>query len=171
MLTALLAKKIVGNPQLADAAFTAGLLHDIGALVLLHAAPPDYMRALERKKALNGDGAAAEREIFGVTHAEVGAYLLGLWGIPFPIVEAVAFHHRPNEVAPESRPLVAAVHIASGLIEEMTEGNSAEILGGTNGDSSARIDVSFLRDAGLEEVFKKSRAEAEKLLGKVAEGS
>ena len=52
MLTALLAKKIVGNPALADAAFTAGLLHDIGALVLLHAAPPDYVRALERKKEL-----------------------------------------------------------------------------------------------------------------------
>jgi HD-like signal output (HDOD) protein len=167
MLTAILAKKIVGNPALADAAFTAGLLHDIGALVLLHAAPPDYVRALERKKELNGDSAAAEREIFGVTHAEVGAYLLGLWGIPFPIVEAVAFHHRPNEVAPESRPLVAAVHIASGLIEEMTEGNGAPNLT----DSSARIDVSFLREAGLEDLFKKSRTEAEKLLGGVAERS
>jgi HD-like signal output (HDOD) protein len=171
MLTAVLAKKIVGNPALADAAFTAGLLHDIGALVLLHAAPPDYVRALDRKKELNGDSAAAEREIFGVTHAEVGAYLLGLWGIPFPIVEAVAFHHRPNEVAPESRPLVAAVHIASGLIEEMTEGNGAQGAAGLDTDSSARIDVSFLRDAGLEDLFKKSRTEAEKLLGGVAERS
>ena len=136
-------------------------------LVLLYAAPPDYVRALERKKELNGDSAAAEREIFGVTHAEVGAYLLGLWGIPFPIVEAVAFHHRPNEVAPESRPLVAAVHIASGLIEEMTE-SGAQRVSGAGIDSSARIDVSFLREAGLEEVFKKSRSEAEKLIGKTA---
>jgi HD-like signal output (HDOD) protein len=171
MLTAVLAKKIVGNPALADAAFTAGLLHDIGALVLLHAAPPDYVRALERKKENGGDSAAAEREIFGVTHAEVGAYLLGLWGIPFPIVEAVAFHHRPNEVAPESRPLVAAIHIASGLIEEMTETDAAQRTSGGNIDSSGRIDVSFLREAGLEESFKKSRAEAEKLLGGVADRS
>jgi HD-like signal output (HDOD) protein len=170
MLTAVLAKKICTNPSLADAAFTAGLLHDIGALVLLYAAPPDYVRALDRKKELNGDSAAAEREIFGVTHAEVGAYLLGLWGIPFPIVEAVAFHHRPNEVAPESRPLVAAVHIASGLIEEMTEGD-AQRASGASIDSSARIDVSFLREAGLEEVFKKGRGEAEKLLGGVAKTS
>ena len=169
MLTAVLAKKIVSNPALADAAFTAGLLHDIGALVLLHAAPPDYVRALERKKELNGDSAAAEREIFGVTHAEVGAYLLGLWGIPFPIVEAVAFHHRPNEVAPESRPLVAAIHIASGLIEEMTESDAAQRSPGSNLDSSGRIDVSFLREAGLEEAFKKNRADAEKLLGNVTE--
>jgi HD-like signal output (HDOD) protein len=166
MLTAVLAKKIVSNPQLADTAFTAGLLHDIGALVLLHAAPPDYVRALDRKKELNGDSATAEREIFGVTHAEVGAYLLGLWGIPFPIVEAVAFHHRPNEVAPESRPLVTAIHIASGLIEEMTESDASQRASGSSIDCSGRIDVSFLREAGLEEAFKKSRGEAEKLLAK-----
>jgi HD-like signal output (HDOD) protein/CheY-like chemotaxis protein len=163
MLTAVLAKKIVSNPALADAAFTAGLLHDIGALVLLHAAPPDYVRALERKKELKGDSAAAEREIFGVTHAEVGAYLLGLWGIPFPIVEAVAFHHRPNEVAPESRALVAAVHMASGLVEEMTDADDKSREPGSDIDSSGRIDVSFLREAGLEESFKSSRTEAEKL--------
>jgi HD-like signal output (HDOD) protein len=166
MLTGLLAKKIVGNPQLAEAAFTAGLLHDIGALVLLHAAPPDYIRALDRKKELNGNGAAAEREIFGVTHAEVGAYLLGLWGIPFPIVEAVAFHHRPNEVPPESRPLVAAVHIASGLVEEMTATDAQRA--NPSLDSSGLIDVSFLRAAGLEEAFKKNREDAETLIGKVS---
>jgi HD-like signal output (HDOD) protein len=168
MLTAILAKKIVGNPQLADAAFTAGLLHDIGALVLLYAAPPDYVRSLDRKKELNGDGAAAEREIFGVTHAEVGAYLLGLWGIPFPIVEAVAFHHRPNEVAPESRALVGAIHIASGLVEEMTDADQAKMAARPGLDSSARIDATFIREAGLEEVYKKSRNEAEALLNNVA---
>ena len=127
------------------------------------------MRALGRKKELHGDGASAEREIFGVTHAEVGAYLLGLWGIPFPIVEAVAFHHRPNEVPPESRPLVAAIHIASGLVEEMTATDGATRPAGSNIDSSGHIDASFLREAGLEEAFKKSRAEAEKIVGKVAD--
>ena len=160
LLTALLAKKIVANPALADAAFTAGLLHHIGALVLLHAAPPDYVRAMERAKELKGDTATAEREIFGVTHAEVGAYLLGLWGIPFPIVEAVAFHHRPNEVAPESRALVAAVHMASGVVEEMTEAEGAPP-SDSDIESSARINVKFLREAGLEEALRKSRAEAE----------
>jgi HD-like signal output (HDOD) protein len=126
------------------------------------------MRALERKRELGGDSAAAEREIFGVTHAEVGAYLLGLWGIPFPIVEAVAFHHRPHEVAPESRPLVTAIHIASGLVEEMTDADGQARQPGSNIDSSGRIDVSFLREAGLEEAFKKSRAEAEALLAKTS---
>ena len=103
-----------------------------------------------------------------MTHAEVGAYLLGLWGIPFPIVEAVAFHHRPNEVPPESRPLVAAVHIASGLVEEMTA-TDAQRAGGQPLDSSGLIDASFLRDAGLEESFKKSRETAQALIGGVAD--
>ena len=133
--------------------------------MLLHAAPPDYVRALERKKELKGDSAAAEREIFGVTHAEVGAYLLGLWGIPFPIVEAVAFHHRPNEVAPESR--AAGRRRAHGQRPGRGDdrGRWRAAPTGSDIDSSARIDVSFLREAGLEEAFKKSRAEAEKLLG------
>ncbi len=163
LLTALLAKKIVTNPALADAAFTAGLLHHIGALVLLHAAPPDYTRAIERARELKGDTATAEREIFGVTHAEVGAYLLGLWGIPFPIVEAVAFHHRPDDVAPEARALVAAVHMASGVVEEMTEAEGAPP-SDADIENSARINVKFLREAGLHEAFMKSRAEAEALL-------
>jgi HD-like signal output (HDOD) protein len=157
------AKKIVSNPALADAAFTAGLLHHIGALVLLHAAPPDYTRAMERARQLKGDMATAEREIFGVTHAEVGAYLLGLWGIPFPIVEAVAFHHRPDEVAPEARALVTAVHMASGVVEEMTESDTRP--SDSDIETSARINVKFLREAGLQEALHKSRTEAEALLG------
>jgi hypothetical protein len=72
-------------------------------------------------------------------------------------------------VAPESRPLVAAVHIASGLVEEMTEADGQQRPAGAQLDSSGRIDVAFLREAGLEEVFKKSRAEAEKVLGKVSD--
>ena len=121
-----------------------------------------------RKRELGGDSASAEREIFGVTHAEVGAYLLGLWGIPFPIVEAVAFHHRPHEVAPESRALVAAIHIASGLVEEMTDSHDMQRPASTSIDSSALIDASFIREAGLEEALQKSRTAAEALIAKSA---
>jgi hypothetical protein len=63
---------------------------------------------------------------------------------------------------------VGAIHIASGIVEEMTEGDAESRPAGANIDSSGRIDVSFLREAGLEEAFKKSRLEAETLLGKVA---
>jgi HD-like signal output (HDOD) protein len=57
-------------------------------------------------------------ELFGATHAEIGAYLLGLWQIPFPIVEAVANHHTPGRVEQEGLHLVAAVHIADVLANE-----------------------------------------------------
>jgi HD-like signal output (HDOD) protein len=61
----------------------------------------------------------AEREAFGFTHAEVGAYLLGLWGLPATIVEAVAFHHRPSALTLAGFELVVAVHIASVLADEI----------------------------------------------------
>jgi HD-like signal output (HDOD) protein len=48
-------------------------------------------------------------------HAEVGAYLLGLWGLPVPIVEAVAFHHRPGDVEKQAFGLTGVVHIAAAL--------------------------------------------------------
>ncbi len=73
-----------------------GLLHDTGKLVLAENFPQEYARALDAAAA---DGKAvwqAEKEEFGTTHAEVGAYLLGLWGIDGGIVEACAFHHQPQ---------------------------------------------------------------------------
>lgn len=49
----------------------------------------------------------AEQNILGVTHAEVGAYLMGLWGLPEPIVEAIAFHHKPSAKDDIFQPLTA----------------------------------------------------------------
>ena len=80
----------------------------------------------------------------------------------------MAFHHRPNEVAPESRPLVAAVHIASGLVEEMSDSDKTRLAADHGLDSSALIDATFVREAGLEEMYNKSRLEAETLLNNVA---
>jgi HD-like signal output (HDOD) protein len=60
----------------------------------------------------------AERQVFGVTHAEVGAYLLGMWGVPTAIVEAVAWHHSPTPSAcPGNRfSLVTAIHAAEAIL-------------------------------------------------------
>jgi HD-like signal output (HDOD) protein len=54
-------------------------------------------------------------EVFGTTHAEVGAYLMGLWGIPGAIVEALAFHHCPNSCPTRSFSPLTAIHVANGL--------------------------------------------------------
>jgi HD-like signal output (HDOD) protein len=59
-----------------------------------------------------------EQKLMGVSHAEVGAYLLGLWGLPSPVVEAVAHHHEPGRIKSESLDAVGAVHIANVLANE-----------------------------------------------------
>ncbi len=99
ILTARIARRIVADPGGAEAAFAAGLLHDAGKLVLASRLPGPFGEAV----ALAGRGrrqlAECEREILGADHAQVGAYLLGLWGLPRPIVEAVAFHHDEERLA------------------------------------------------------------------------
>jgi HD-like signal output (HDOD) protein len=73
-----------------------------------------------------------------VTHAAVGAYLLGLWGLPFPIVEAVAYHHEPSRVTSGPREVLAAVHVSEAFAEAADESRA-----------DARIDLAFLDQAGL----------------------
>jgi HD-like signal output (HDOD) protein/CheY-like chemotaxis protein len=99
----------------ANDAYTAGLLHDAGELILAAACQEDYTHAYDYAMVNEVRLQEAERELLGCTHAEIGAYLLGIWGLPHPIVEAVAYHHRPSEaVGTEFSPL-AAVHVADAL--------------------------------------------------------
>jgi HD-like signal output (HDOD) protein len=99
-------------------AFTAGLLHDTGKLVLAANAPAQYGEAVRLAQVEGLSLAEAERRVFGVTQSEVGGYLLGLWGLPPTLVEAVAFHTCPRErPGDDFRPLAAA-HIASALLGE-----------------------------------------------------
>jgi HD-like signal output (HDOD) protein len=59
-----------------------------------------------------------ERE-YGFSHAEIGAYLLGLWGLPYALVEAVALHHSPNRVPHQNFDAATAVYIANLLTQEL----------------------------------------------------
>jgi len=97
----------------ASEAFTAGLLHDVGMLVLAHNMPDTYLEVISR--AQGKDLAAVEAEVFGVTHAEVGAYLLGIWALPDALASAAAFHHRPQDAHQSGFCALAAVHIADSL--------------------------------------------------------
>lgn len=80
---------------LKDLAYTAGLLHDIGKLVFIHALAAKYKGVVERAGHDHQALYHEEIAVFGVSHQEVGAYLLNLWGIPEAVVEAVAYHHQP----------------------------------------------------------------------------
>ncbi len=116
-LAARIASQLLEDPVERDDAFVAALLHDIGILIIATKIPAFYEQIKARS-----DGHSivdVENDLAGVTHAEIGAYLLGLWGMPLSIVEAVAHHHRPSAVAPERLDVLGAVHIADALAAEL----------------------------------------------------
>jgi HD-like signal output (HDOD) protein len=119
MQTAAAARIIAGDLGLTkraiDEAFTAGLLHDVGRLIL----STSFVETdREIAKLCREEGAKRcdiERQRLGATHAEIGAYLLALWGLPDPIIEATAFHHAPDG-AGRMVSVTTAVHAACALI-------------------------------------------------------
>lgn len=99
----------------ANDAFAAALLHDVGKLILAANLPNIYAKIEPLREADNLDECAAERRLFGAAHAETGAYLLGLWGLPASIVEAVAYHHHPGDREPLAIGPLTWVHVANAL--------------------------------------------------------
>ena len=127
--------------KLADESFVSGLLHDTGKIVLAANYADRYGEVL---KLMQNDGleqCAAEQQIFGANHADVGGYLLGLWGLPVPVVEAIAFHHRPSSAVEKFFCPLTAVHVANALVH----GTGATDAAGPD----ARLDLPYLTDLGL----------------------
>ncbi|MBN1510941.1 MAG: HDOD domain-containing protein [Phycisphaerae bacterium] len=143
--TGALAKKVASLEQaeshVCDHAFMAGLLHDIGKLILAANQPDGYREALWLSERQALTPLVAERQVFGATHAEVGAYLLGLWGLPDPTVEAVSFHHRPEDCKATTFTPLVAVHVADAL-ERLH-------IGGDNDASPNRPNLAYLERLGL----------------------
>lgn len=106
---------MIENRECANDAFTAGLLHDIGRVILSVNLPTEFKMVDDMMRDEHVSMVEAEKRIFGATHAEVGAYLLGLWGLPSEVVRAVAFHHSPHEISSEGFTALTAVHAATGI--------------------------------------------------------
>ncbi len=96
-----------------DQTFIAGLLHDVGKIVLASELGEEYREIVETVNRDNVTYEEAEFEKIGAAHAEVGAFLLGLWGLPGEVMEAVNYHHRPMESAMGAFGVLTAVHLAN----------------------------------------------------------
>ncbi|NOX33689.1 MAG: HDOD domain-containing protein [Deltaproteobacteria bacterium] len=100
------------DKEKADNAMIASILHDIGKLLLVEYYIDDYKDVIKIIQEKRIPLFEAEREIFGITHAETGAYILGLWGLPENIVEGIAFHHNPSKNIGRELELCGLVHVA-----------------------------------------------------------
>ncbi|OVE75830.1 hypothetical protein BVX97_03180 [bacterium E08(2017)] len=107
-----ISKDVLKSKKLADEATLAGMMHDVGILVLISENSEAWEEAYNRHQAENRPLYELEREVLGVTHGEIGAYLLGLWGFVDNVVEAVAFHHEPSLSTTDTFSTLAAVHIS-----------------------------------------------------------
>ena len=127
-LTASLARSMIEDRKRRDEAFLAGMLHDVGKLVLARAEPELYENLLS---SCSGHSLTADEvATFGASHAEVGGYLLGLWGLEYSVVEAVVHHHQPERLQNPRFDLSTSVYIAAILAEAALSGkdNLAEQL-------------------------------------------
>ena len=103
--------------EMLEECLTAGLLHDCGKLVLSKHFGEHYGELAIEAREMGIPLHVAEKDVLGVDHAEIGGYLLGLWGLPDSIAEAAAFHHDPAGCPGDSRSPLLFVHIGNAAIE------------------------------------------------------
>jgi putative nucleotidyltransferase with HDIG domain len=143
-ISRIIAKMENMGKELVDNAFMAGLLHDLGKLVCAANFPEVYREVFK----LSGHGEMAfhevEMEKLGATHAQVGGYLLGLWGLPETIVEGVAFHHNPRNCPAQGFVPLTAVYTAN-ILEHHTDVNAEKE------DPWHNFDAEYFGILGLEE--------------------
>ena len=139
------AKTIVMNEKLGqdliNNSLMAGLLHDLGKLILATDFQEPYKEVLTAAKGSDRNLWDWEYEAFGTSHAEIGAYLMGLWSLETPIIEAIAFHHCPANSMSHNMGLLTAVHM----------GNAIDHNGqpSTNGNTDLQYDAQYLDTLGI----------------------
>jgi len=142
MLVGRIAAAILADGRAQQEALTAALLHDVGKLVLIAEDPQRWARLNEEARRRQLPLYEIEQQREGVTHADTGAYLLSLWGLPDDVVEAVAHHHDPESVPGLELDAVAAVHIADALAHELDPGADG-------GPPAGALNEAFLDRLGL----------------------
>lgn len=107
----------------ADLAFCAGLLHDLGRVVLLHLFPKEYSQCLiQLEETSDHNLIQIERELLGVSHTEAGFWLAEAWHLPSPLVRIIARHHHTHSTHPLVMVVVLADHIVKTQHIGLTDG-------------------------------------------------
>lgn len=136
------ARALVGGTHRGGDAFAAGLLHDLGLLILAAQDREQLAAVLALAREQSRPVSEVERERHSVTHGEIGAHLLALWGLPPGVTEAVARHHgAPPTPGPFDG--TAATYVANALVEEL----EAEVIPGAL--PASKLDEDYLQGAGL----------------------
>lgn len=107
--------------------YLAGMLHDIGSLIIYKKFPEEAEKVLKICKDNKEYLFDVERKIFGSSHAKVGGKLLKGWGIPASLCEPVSYHHRPKK-AKEFPLITKVIHVADSMVDEMKLGSSGEAI-------------------------------------------
>lgn len=102
-------RRAVADPKLADEAYTVGLLHDIGRLVLAVEMKDRYATVLDVAATTGRPLYEVEQAQLGVTHGEVGAHLFAMWALPVALIDAIAHHHSPRSLPGTAPPLLTAL--------------------------------------------------------------
>jgi HD-like signal output (HDOD) protein len=130
-----------GDAAIAASAYTAGLMHDLGKVILAANFDQQYSGAFTLARKQQMPLWEVEKEIFGASHGEIGAYLFGLWGMPQDIVEAAALHHHPSQASKIVFSPLTAVHVANALEHENNSDQDDVV--------APALDLEYLGELGL----------------------
>jgi HD-like signal output (HDOD) protein/ActR/RegA family two-component response regulator len=126
-LSATIASELLSDRTQREDAFLSALLHDSGLLLVAARQPKLVANAVQLANKEGISLPRAERELWGTSHAEIGAYLLGLWGLPYTIVEGVARAQSPDQLLGSEIDVASAVHIAVALADAAMRGDPSEV--------------------------------------------
>jgi HD-like signal output (HDOD) protein len=150
--TALLARYMArasNQSELAETLFTAGLLHDIGGLILAHKLPQQALQVRSATQYENEDLCMAENRIFGFTHCDTGAAFITHWELPEILADAARFHHNPYQ-AGDNAQVLELIYIADSLAffdEVIEQDEITNVLDRLSGWETLGLDVDSITDA------------------------